>query len=66
MLGKLGISAVFTFAYFWSMEIYPTTLRSTLIGLSSLASRIGILLSPVIVDLVSQVKQLEVQNNKEL
>ncbi|KAF6040829.1 hypothetical protein EB796_000862 [Bugula neritina] len=51
MLGKLGISAVFTFAYFWSMEIYPTTLRSTLIGLSSLAARIGTLLSPVIVDL---------------
>jgi len=52
MVGKLAITVVFSFDYFWSSEVFPTTLRATLVGLCSLFARIGVILSPIIVDLV--------------
>jgi len=52
MIGKYGISTVFMFETFWTVEIFPTTLRSSLMGIASLAARIGSALAPVIVDLV--------------
>jgi len=52
MSGKLAITLVMSFNYFWSIEVFPTTLRTTLVGLCSMLARIGIFLSPVIVDLV--------------
>ncbi|KAF6040824.1 Orct [Bugula neritina] len=51
MVGKLAITVVFSFDYFWSSEVFPTTLRATLVGLCSLFARIGVILSPIIVDL---------------
>ena len=54
MIGKFAVTVVFTFDYFWSSEVFPTTLRSTLVGICSLWARIGMILSPIIVDLVWQ------------
>ena len=53
MLGKFAFASVFIFDYFWSSEVFPTTLRSTLVGICSCFARIGSTLSPIIVDLVS-------------
>lgn len=53
MVGKAGIATVFLFDYFWSSEVFPSTLRTSLVGLCSLFARIGSILSPVIADLVS-------------
>jgi len=52
MIGKIGIATVFSFSYLWCSEFYPSTLRSTLLGLSSLFARVGSILAPIIVDLV--------------
>jgi len=53
IIGKVGIAIVFNFVYMWCSEFYPSTLRSTLLGLSSLSARVGSVLAPVIVDLVN-------------
>ncbi|XP_067942897.1 organic cation transporter protein-like [Watersipora subatra] len=55
MIGKAGIACVFLFDYFWSSEVFPTTLRSSLVGLCSLLARIGSILAPIIADLSNQV-----------
>ena len=56
MIGKAGIATVFLFDYFWSSEMFPTTLRSSLVGLCSLFARIGSILSPIIADMVRLIK----------
>lgn len=52
ILGKSAISASFAIIYIYSAEIYPTTLRSTGIGLSSMCGRIGGIIAPIISELV--------------
>ena len=53
MIGKFAVSTLFMFNYFWSNELFPTTVRTSLIGVCSVSARIGSTLSPFIVDLVS-------------
>ena len=53
MIGKLAVSILFSFAYFWSSEVFPSTLRTTLVGFCSLMARVGSMAAPAIVDLVS-------------
>ncbi|XP_067942432.1 organic cation transporter protein-like isoform X2 [Watersipora subatra] len=55
MLGKFSISIVFSLDYFWSSEVFPSTLRTTMVGFCSLAARVGTILSPIIADLYQQV-----------
>lgn len=50
--GKFGMSMGFCIIYIWSAEIFPTSLRTTLMGLSSLVARGGQILAPLIADLV--------------
>jgi len=58
MIGKIGVATVFSLGYLWCSEFYPSTLRSTLVGLSSLFARVGSVLAPIIVDLVNILAQL--------
>ena len=51
-IGKWTVAAAFLYDYFWSSEVFPSTLRVSLVGISSTCSRIGTLLSPIVVDLV--------------
>uniref|UniRef100_A0A674PD56 Si:dkey-166k12.1 n=1 Tax=Takifugu rubripes TaxID=31033 RepID=A0A674PD56_TAKRU len=48
MLGKFGISASFAVIYVYTAEIFPTVLRQTGIGASSMFARIGGILAPLI------------------
>ena len=39
--------------YIWSAEIFPTSLSTSLMGISSMVGRIGQILAPFIADIVS-------------
>lgn len=46
LTGKLAISASFSVLMFYSSEIFPTTIRQSLIAISSTAGRVGSLIAP--------------------
>lgn len=46
MIGKFGITGSFGAVFLYAPEIFPTTLRSQAMGLSSLGGRLGNMLSP--------------------
>ncbi|XP_038078075.1 organic cation transporter protein-like [Patiria miniata] len=48
MAGKFCISATFGTIYLYTAELFPTPIRSIGLGMSSLAARIGGILSPII------------------
>ncbi|XP_075867317.1 solute carrier family 22 member 13 isoform X2 [Nelusetta ayraudi] len=48
MVGKFGISASFAVIYVYTAEIFPTVLRQTGIGVSSMFARMGGVLAPII------------------
>ncbi|KAM6475147.1 organic cation/carnitine transporter 2-like [Liasis olivaceus] len=49
MTGKFGITASFSMVYVYTAELYPTVVRNMGVGASSMASRIGSILSPYFV-----------------
>ncbi|XP_075980498.1 organic cation transporter protein-like [Anticarsia gemmatalis] len=57
LLGKVIISACFTGAVTYSMELFPTSVRGSLLGICAFASRVGGMLAPLtpIMNSVSEV-----------
>ncbi|KAF6035048.1 Orct [Bugula neritina] len=51
VVGKFGMTVAFCVIYLWSAEMYPTSLRTSLMGLSAMAGRVGQILSPLITDI---------------
>ncbi|KAE8614501.1 hypothetical protein XENTR_v10008191 [Xenopus tropicalis] len=49
MLGKFGITSAFSMVYVYTAELYPTVVRNMGVGASSMASRMGSILSPYFV-----------------
>ncbi|XP_078267187.1 organic cation/carnitine transporter 2-like [Rhinoraja longicauda] len=49
LIGKLGNTCAYTMVYVYTSELYPTPMRNTGVGVSSVASRIGSIISPYIV-----------------
>ncbi|XP_078071222.1 organic cation/carnitine transporter 2-like isoform X2 [Mustelus asterias] len=49
MVGKAGITISFAIVYVFSAELYPTVVRNMGIGICSMASRIGSIISPYFV-----------------
>ncbi|XP_032067207.1 solute carrier family 22 member 5-like isoform X1 [Thamnophis elegans] len=49
MIGKFGITSSFSMVYVYTAELYPTIVRNMGVGASSMASRIGSILSPYFV-----------------
>ncbi|XP_041980312.1 organic cation transporter protein-like [Aricia agestis] len=47
LLGKFGISIVFTSLYLFTSELYPTEYRHTLLAFSSMIGRIGSITAPL-------------------
>ncbi|XP_053604660.1 solute carrier family 22 member 3-like isoform X2 [Plodia interpunctella] len=47
LLGKFGISVVFTSLYLFTSELYPTQFRHTLLAFSSMIGRIGSITAPL-------------------
>ena len=51
-LGKVGVSIGISIIFFWSAEIYPTVIRNSLFGVTSMFGRLGSITAPFIADLV--------------
>ncbi|XP_075397639.1 organic cation/carnitine transporter 2 [Tenrec ecaudatus] len=49
MVGKFGITSAFSMVYVYTAELYPTVVRNMGVGVSSMASRLGSILSPYFV-----------------
>ncbi|XP_078418029.1 organic cation/carnitine transporter 2-like [Cetorhinus maximus] len=49
MIGKAGITISFAIIYVFSAELYPTVVRNMGIGICSMASRVGSIISPYFV-----------------
>jgi OCT family organic cation transporter-like MFS transporter 4/5 len=47
-LGKFGVTCAFAIIYVYAAELYPTVLRSTGMGMSSVMARVGSILAPVV------------------
>ena len=47
-LGRFGISAAFAIMYLYSVELFPTVLRTGGFGSASMISRVGSILAPII------------------
>ncbi|KAM8974296.1 organic cation/carnitine transporter 2-like [Pelodytes ibericus] len=58
MLGKFGITSAFSMVYVYTAELYPTVVRNMGVGASSMASRLGSILSPYFVYLGAYDKYL--------
>ncbi|XP_052244562.1 organic cation transporter protein-like [Dreissena polymorpha] len=50
-VGKFGISASFAIIYFWSAELFPTLVRNSGMGSSSMVGIVGTILSPYTMEL---------------
>ncbi|XP_032885141.1 solute carrier family 22 member 5-like isoform X2 [Amblyraja radiata] len=48
LIGKLGNTCAFSIAFVYTSELYPTPMRNTGIGVSSMASRAGSIISPYV------------------
>ncbi|XP_013381564.1 organic cation transporter protein-like [Lingula anatina] len=48
-VGKLGIAAAYGISYIWGVELFPTVVRNFSLGLGSVASCAGAILTPIVV-----------------
>ncbi|XP_035826152.1 organic cation transporter protein [Aplysia californica] len=58
MTGRLGISTSFNILFLLSAEMFPTTVRNSAMGISSMTSRVGSIGAPYIADLLFNVHVL--------
>jgi len=59
MAGKLCITMAFATVYIFTAELFPTTLRHSLLGICSMTGRVGSILSPQTPLLVSHDERTE-------
>ena len=52
IFGKSNITGAFALIYVYSVEIFPTVLRSSGLGMCSMSARIGGILAPQLIELV--------------
>lgn len=52
IIGKFGVTAAYCLAYIWSAELFPTSLRSTLMGASVMCGGAGQMVAPLVADIV--------------
>lgn len=66
LIGKLGVVICFTGIYTYSLELFPTSVRGSLLGWGNTAARIGSMLAPLTPLLVSKKYQLVSHIQKEV
>lgn len=52
-IAKLGMAATLAVLWMWSAEIYPTSIRNSMMGISDVGNRIGGIAAFWIADIVS-------------
>ncbi|KAH9640670.1 hypothetical protein HF086_010548 [Spodoptera exigua] len=58
LIGKLGVVICFTGIYTYSLELFPTSVRGTLLGWGNTAARIGSMLAPLTPLLITEIPAL--------
>ncbi|KAF9799976.1 hypothetical protein SFRURICE_000988 [Spodoptera frugiperda] len=58
LVGKLGVVICFTGIYTYSLELFPTSVRGTLLGWGNTAARIGSMLAPLTPLLITEIPAL--------
>ncbi|XP_047025352.1 organic cation transporter protein-like [Helicoverpa zea] len=58
LVGKLGVVICFTGIYTYSLELFPTSVRGTLLGWGNTTARIGSMLAPLTPLLISEIAAL--------
>ncbi|KAM9311587.1 organic cation/carnitine transporter 2-like [Gastrophryne carolinensis] len=58
MVGKFGVTSAFSMAYVYTAELYPTVIRNMGVGIGSMSSRVGSVISPYFVYLGAYNKML--------
>ncbi|XP_067674796.1 organic cation transporter protein-like [Haliotis asinina] len=56
LVGKMGAAGAFSTLYIFTVELHPTPVRNTAVGVGSMCSRVGGIVSPYIADLGMLVK----------
>ncbi|TRY79719.1 hypothetical protein TCAL_01982 [Tigriopus californicus] len=51
LIGKFGASASFSIVYLYTAELYPTIIRNSAVGASSMVARIGSIIAPLLAGL---------------
>lgn len=54
MVGRLCLSAAWQVLYVWCVELFPTTIRVTMLQVTLISGHIGSMIGPLTADLVSQ------------
>ena len=52
LIGKCGIAGAFAITWLYSSELFPTVIRNSSMGASSLFARVGGIVAPYIANLV--------------
>ncbi|KAJ8723212.1 hypothetical protein PYW08_003124 [Mythimna loreyi] len=58
LVGKLGVVICFTGIYTYSLELFPTSVRGTLLGWGNTAARVGSMLAPLTPLLITEIAAL--------
>ncbi|CAH1636386.1 unnamed protein product [Spodoptera littoralis] len=58
LIGKLGVVICFTGIYTYSLELFPTSVRGTLLGWGNTAARVGSMLAPLTPLLITEIPAL--------
>lgn len=58
LIGKMAISGSFAIIYNFTAELYPTSVRSTAVGVCSMAARIGSIITPFTLELQNSIPWL--------
>lgn len=53
MIGKFAVSAAWQCVIVWGSELAPTSIRCTTVAINNLSGKIGSVLAPLMIDLVS-------------
>lgn len=55
MIGRLGVTSVYGIVTLYTAELFPTEVRNSAVGLSSMCGHTGSMLAPFAVDFLGQV-----------
>lgn len=63
MVAKIAMAGCFAVIYNWSAELFPTVVRTSAVGLCTMAARFGGMLTPQITLLVSKYYNCEITDH---
>lgn len=65
MVGRLGVSAAYAIVTLYTTELFPTEVRNSAVGVSSMFGHVGSMLAPFVVDFLVDILILWAQQSNE-